>query len=113
MARRKSNHILYFYFDEHEITCFIQGQVIWWNFNDVRNALKIKRIPNLIHKLNLNESEWQYTYYFQGAGDNGKVIAISETGLPKLIREKAAPEIGERFKKWLKTEVLPEINKKI
>lgn len=114
MGVRKSIPVLYFYFNEHEITCFIKGQAAWWNIKDLRKTLKITQTPNkLIRDLNIDASEWQYTYCFRAIGEAGKVIALSETGLLALVQEKAAPKIKKHFETWFKTEVLPEVNKKI
>ncbi len=97
-----------FSFESHDVRVVMRDGQPWWVLADVCQALEIGNAPQAASRLDEDEKS---TIITDDSGNlNAERLIINESGLYSLIftSRKAA---AKRFKKWVTSEVLPQIRK--
>jgi anti-repressor protein len=84
----------------------IDGE-LWWIARDVCQILGIENAPQAVQVL---DSDEKLIYTLHISGQNREVNLINESGLYTLILRSNKPE-AKLFRKWVTSEVLPQIRK--
>lgn|GEM_PF-5966050 len=80
----------------------------WWVAKDVCDILDIQQPTKAVS--NLDDDEVNKSHLVDSAGKKQEMITISESGLYTLIIRSNKPE-AKKFRKWVTSEVLPQIRK--
>lgn len=87
-------------------TIQINGET-WWIAKDVCDILELENVSLTVARLDPDESR---THTISTPGGNQSVLIINESGLYHLLFSSEKPE-AKKFRKWVTSEVLPEIRK--
>lgn len=88
-------------------TMLVNGEP-WFIAKDVCNVLEIENSRKAVARL--DDDEKNSVTLSDGKRGNPNMIAVNESGLYSLIMSSRKPE-AKKFKKWVTSEVLPDIRK--
>jgi prophage antirepressor-like protein len=108
-----------FTFNSQEVRTVDQEGEVWFVASDVARALGYRDSHNAVRNLDDDEKathilstpvDEKGTQIVRTPGGDQEVTLVNESGLYNLILRSRKPE-AKRFKKWVTSEVLPEIRK--
>lgn len=102
------NELQIFNFDSNEVRTVVVNEKAYFVGNDVAKALGYSNYKNAI--TNHVDKEDKLSTQIEYAGQRRKVIAVNESGLYSLIFSSKL-DSAKRFKRWVTSEVLPQIRK--
>ena len=102
------NEITIFKYKSDKVRTIIKDGAPWFVLKDVCDILEIQNSRNVQERL--DEDEKNTVCIMDGNRGNPNITIISESGLYSVILLSRKPE-AKRFKKWITSEVLPEIRK--
>lgn len=101
-----SQMVQLFKFEDAEVRVVMVGGEPWWIAMDVADALGYSDAFEMTKRLDSDEKQ---NLQIAGFGNRGAAV-VNEPGIYEAIIGSQKPT-AKRFKKWLKTEVLPSIRK--
>lgn len=96
-----------FRFDESPVRAVVQDGEPWFVAKDVCDILGIDNPSQAVGRLDDDESGITSTYTTAGPRE---MLTVNESGVYSLVFTSRKPE-AKRFRKWVTSEVLPEIRK--
>jgi prophage antirepressor-like protein len=96
-----------FRFDESPVRAVVQDGEPWFVAKDVCDILGIDNPSQAVGRLDDDEKGITNTYTTAGTRE---MLAVNESGVYSLVFTSRKPE-AKRFRKWVTSEVLPEIRK--
>ncbi len=102
------NEITIFKYKSDKVRTIIKDGKPWFALKDVCDILEIQNSRNVQERL--DEDEKNTVCIMDGNRGNPNITIINESGLYSVILLSRKPE-AKRFKKWITSEVLPEIRK--
>ena len=102
------NEITIFKYKSDKVRTIIKDGEPWFALKDVCDILEIQNSRNVQERL--DEDEKNTVCIMDGNRGNPNITIINESGLYSVILLSRKPE-AKRFKKWITSEVLPEIRK--
>lgn len=101
------NELQLFNFEEQEVRVVKKGEDVWFVAKDISDVLGFKDSYQMSRILDEDEKD---SYPSQYEGQVRNLVIISESGLYSAILRSKKPE-AKQFKKWVTSEVLPNIRK--
>ena len=96
-----------FSFESHPIQVLIRDNEAWFIASEVADIFKYRDTHNLTRILDDDEKD---THIMSTLGGKQTVTIINESGLYHAVLKSRKPE-AKRFRKWVTSEVLPQIRK--
>lgn len=97
-----------FNFEENQVrTITDENGDVWFVAKDVCDVLEINNVSQALSRLDDDE---KLTSLLMIEGQNREILMINESGLYSLVMTSRKSE-AKRFKKWVTSEVLPQIRK--
>ncbi len=106
--REEMNNLKIFNFENRKIRTLTINDTIWWVAKDIAGALEYKRTADAI-RVHVEEED-KGVGEIQTPGGIQTVVTINESGLYSLILSSKLPS-AKKFKRWVTSEVLPDIRK--
>lgn len=102
------NELQIFNYNGNEVRTIQKGGEPWWVLKDVCSILKIGQPVRVAERL--DEDEVSQTHVTDSIGRSQSTYIINESGLYAVILRSDKPE-AKPFRKWVTSEVLPQIRK--
>lgn len=102
-----SKELQVFSFEEKKVRVVMKGNTPWWIAKDVCDVLGLTNARKAIKALDDDEKSTVRICYGAGGPERN---AINESGMYALIMRSNKPE-AKRFRKWVTSEVLPQLRK--